>query len=101
MEALRKCVETRNVPFEGYTDRRILIRSSGLVRVSPTLASSADFFYLWTSLSRIWSFEESRRIHKKIENGTGRIQESIRSIHIIFKDKQLAIPENMHPREYN
>lgn len=33
MEALRECVETRNVPFEGYADRRILIRS-----LAPVLA---------------------------------------------------------------
>lgn len=27
MEALRECVGTRNVPFEGYIDHGILIRS--------------------------------------------------------------------------
>lgn len=44
MEAVRECVETRNVPFEGYVDRRILIRSHGLLRVSPTPATGSSHF---------------------------------------------------------
>lgn len=52
MEALRECVGTRNVPFEGYIDHGILIRSC-LVRVSPTLGNRSSFFYSKTNCGEI------------------------------------------------
>lgn len=50
MEALRECVGTRNVPFEGYIDHGILIRCC-LVRVSPTLGNR--FFHSRTNCGEI------------------------------------------------
>lgn len=47
MEALRECVGTRNVPFEGYIDHGILIRSR------LTLGNRSSFFYSKTNCGEI------------------------------------------------